>query len=1161
MAKKPLSFRLLSIRRMPGLPRGLPTIRDFAAHINIIVGPNAAGKSSTARVLRNLIWRQSDGEISAHGVAMLDGLEWELDLDGRRALSRVNGEEAILPGIPAWVGSKRYTLALDDLLAANDGDLAEQVVTASTGYNLLAAEQALGYWLGGIRTNSNLYLGYANAKGEYDRLFALQEALVREQQRLTSLREEKAEAEQAAVALDWYRLLLEYLRSKENADELDAGMKGMPPILAELSGKEYEELAELKKLLERVTRNVEAEEEAISRAQIERTALGFPEGGLAAGLLAELEGRIEAWTELDRKVAESSRELALVLGREREALKLLGAGAESVEWEGVTTIEVDTIEEHLQRFHQWLSRKVAIEAVVAELGRSRSVEALPKPEVLTSGLHSLLGWLQDSRSAIKAQVPAWAVWLLSGLGSVATLVTLVYGQPGLVALLLPAVGVFIAFRLRKKGGRSGTVIRRADYEELGLPAPASWNEADVRERLKDLVDLLGRSNWDQKVDNRVELIREELAAMESEGAGMQERYELLRGELRLLPKLPTGDPRSYDGMFWFVHRAGQWHTLHSERVGWQEKIGTMDIQQDDVLKEINLLFQKASMGPVDDPIEAKILRQRLADGETRWREAGIRIDNSKRNLERFVAEEAAAKVKITGLFANLGLEEGAEEKLRTLAGQVSAYRVVKQQADEARALLSAAEQTLRSHSLFESREGEMHSVNQAVLEAKILELTDRSSGIEAIRDEISQINANIHAAEGGNNLESSLKKMEDSVAALEIEYDRRLRSITGRLLTDALKKESDERDRPAVFKAADALFSRITHGRYRLRLKGSQTPAFTAFETAEGESRELDQLSKGTRIQLLLAVRLAFLDSQEDSVSIPIIADELLANSDPRRSAAIMEALVEISREGRQIFYFTAQEEEVVRWERFLAHKTDISRKETVLAGEEGEVYATGLALPGEEFMRSPLLEGIPDHNGLDHERYGALLDKGHFDPMADSPDWLHVWHLFEDPAGVNALLKRGLTRWGPLQIYRKADGDMGGIDQKLIDLAAQKVAIFTRFLELYRQGRPLRIDRKTLEESGAVSGTFIEAISDRLAEVEYDPVRLLSALERGEVPRFSGRKIAELREYLLAEGYVSEDRILAPEEIWLPLRAFISHTSVSVDEVERMIIRILGSE
>ena len=138
-------------------------------------------------------------------------------------------------------------------------------------------------------------------------------------------------------------------------------------------------------------------------------------------------------------------------------------------------------------------------------------------------------------------------------------------------------------------------------------------------------------------------------------------------------------------------------------------------------------------------------------------------------------------------------------------------------------------------------------------------------------------------------------------------YDDNLSSITGQLLVDTLKEQMREQNRPKVFKEANRLFNRITKGRYELEIDEKDGPDFRAYDTVEKIGRGLDELSSGTRIQLLMAVRLAFVETQESAVRLPILADELLANSDDVRAQAIIEALTEISREGRQIFYFTAQ--------------------------------------------------------------------------------------------------------------------------------------------------------------------------------------------------------------------------------------------------------------
>ena len=1159
MPKEPLEFTLLSVRRMPGLPRGLPIYRDFVQHINIIIGPNASGKSSTARTLRDLIWRHADGEITAHGVAVLAGREWQLTVDGRKATSRVNGEEVPLPGIPAWEGRNRYTLAMHELLVADDGDLARQVVNASTGYDLAAADTALGYWLGTIKTSTSLYKNYTSSKADYNQLLERQEDLIRDQQRLRGRLEEKSAAEQAVGLLDWNRLVLEYLRCKERFSESDAILKGMPQILGQMSGREYDELLESKRQLSILVRDIDLEEESATRAGDQRLGFGFPEGGLEEGLTAQLEQKIGAWIELDRQISENRQGLAAEIAREQAILKKIGADSTEIEWDGVSSVEIDVIEKHLQQLHQWLSRRAAIEEVVVELGKSRSAGELPSPETLTAGVQSLLRWLQATGAEERPHIPMWSVWLLALLGAASALATLLYGQTGLIGLFPIIFVVIFVLYFRKKAKDPVPGLRRSDYESIGLPAPSNWDEVGVIERLNELADLLGKSKWDRESARRIEIQRDELASTEAEGAVLRKQYEELGEKVRLLPNPPSGNLRTYDGMFWFIRHAVEWSDCHAERKALEEKIQVMLAQRDTLIREINGLFQRAVVQPVSDPVAAKILRQQLADGEIRWREAGILIDSAEKNISRLRSAGAGIQSKISSLYTRLGLEIDEEEKLHGMVRQLTSYKQARQKFDQTATLLSAAERSLQNHLLFNTRREDIAIADVAGTEHQIMELTGLADSLGGIRDEIAQINANIGLAERGSSLEGSLKKMEDSVAALEMEYDRRLASTTGRLLTDALKKEADERDRPAVFKAADSLFSRITHGRYRLRLRGSEPPAFSAYETTESEERELNHLSTGTRIQLLLAVRLAFIDSLEETVSIPIIADELLANSDSRRSAAIMAALVEISRLGRQIFYFTSQEEEVSRWESFLADKTDISKKIFRIGGGENEDYLSGITIPDRQFGGAHLLELVPDPTGLDHAQYGATLKNRHFNPMEDGADWLHVWYLFGDPLIVYGLLKMGLVHWGQLQTYLQAGGDMTEVDQDLFDPAAQKIKILSRYLELYRQGRPRAIDRSVLERSGAVSANFIDAVSEKLEEVGYNPEQLLAALGRGEVSRFSGRKVDQLREFLTDEGLISEDRVLSHEEIWVLLAAFVSQTGISLEEARRFVEQVLA--
>ncbi|MCY4137896.1 MAG: hypothetical protein OXF56_06480 [Rhodobacteraceae bacterium] len=112
---------------------------------------------------------------------------------------------------------------------------------------------------------------------------------------------------------------------------------------------------------------------------------------------------------------------------------------------------------------------------------------------------------------------------------------------------------------------------------------------------------------------------------------------------------------------------------------------------------------------------------------------------------------------------------------------------------------------------------------------------------------------------------------------------------------------------PRVFERARGHFSTFTHHGYELRLgRGTKSPRLFAVDLRNSESRELDELSDGTRAQLLLAARMAFAEEVEQGRTLPFL-DEALDQSDPVRFEAIARSLGQIANDqGRQIFYIAS---------------------------------------------------------------------------------------------------------------------------------------------------------------------------------------------------------------------------------------------------------------
>ncbi|MDO9407908.1 ATP-binding protein, partial [Patulibacter sp.] len=139
----------------------------------------------------------------------------------------------------------------------------------------------------------------------------------------------------------------------------------------------------------------------------------------------------------------------------------------------------------------------------------------------------------------------------------------------------------------------------------------------------------------------------------------------------------------------------------------------------------------------------------------------------------------------------------------------------------------------------------------------------------------------------------------------ELRTTVRARELIGRTL-DAFVRDRQ----PTVLRDASAWFARITDGRYtdvRQTLqerRGKQTPVLQVL-TAHGAALDPATLSRGTREQLYLALRLALVGrTARDATPLPLVMDDVLVNFSPDRSRAVAEVVAEVARE-HQVLFFT----------------------------------------------------------------------------------------------------------------------------------------------------------------------------------------------------------------------------------------------------------------
>ena len=135
------------------------------------------------------------------------------------------------------------------------------------------------------------------------------------------------------------------------------------------------------------------------------------------------------------------------------------------------------------------------------------------------------------------------------------------------------------------------------------------------------------------------------------------------------------------------------------------------------------------------------------------------------------------------------------------------------------------------------------------------------------------------------------------------------------------KAAFEQEHQTAVMSGASKYFNQITNGAYQGLDPSADLGSFAVL-TKQGERRTPEQLSRGTREQLYLALRLALIEDRTANSStpqgeeqgqklacfepLPLIMDDVLVNFDPQRVKRSIKSILTLA-SSHQIFYFTCQ--------------------------------------------------------------------------------------------------------------------------------------------------------------------------------------------------------------------------------------------------------------
>jgi uncharacterized protein YhaN len=207
-------------------------------------------------------------------------------------------------------------------------------------------------------------------------------------------------------------------------------------------------------------------------------------------------------------------------------------------------------------------------------------------------------------------------------------------------------------------------------------------------------------------------------------------------------------------------------------------------------------------------------------------------------------------------------------------------------------------------------EASLEHAEEAELRARLEQLRTEVQELEQRRDRCSR---ELGSREqelrglGGDEAARARAELEEHRSSLQEQTERFLVLTVARQVLEQVLATFVREHQPELLERTSALVRSITAGRYArvLRPPGEDTLALV---TSDGEERHPADLSTGTREQLFLALRLAFvLQHCERHEPLPVIMDDVTANFDPGRARATLQALGQVA-ETTQVLLLTCHD-------------------------------------------------------------------------------------------------------------------------------------------------------------------------------------------------------------------------------------------------------------
>jgi energy-coupling factor transporter ATP-binding protein EcfA2 len=910
MTDRNLHIQEFRIDRALGIGPGAGFARsELSPCVNLVIGPNSSGKSTLALVLQEMLWPGQTGleRPTVSGDFTIGEDLWRVDIDAGNAEHTRNGESSGPPDLGPPEIRHRYRINLEEQFRHENQSFAKYISDISQGgYDLELAAKALKF-TDRPSTPQKLAGTLRAANKDINNATAEQRQIQAQSDSLHELRTKRKETIKAETRIGLLEHLIESLEAADRCRQITAEIDVLPKGVTKLHGDEREQLDQIKKRSDRARGDLTEQEEKVKHAEDDLQKSKLPEEEVPQETLATLSASVNELRGVESRIREQSQRAAESNALADTARQRLGdnitdeqlAALESVQNEDVST------------FASMFSKLKAQRDAIGE--QRRWIDGEEPEEVrghdtrqLLSGITALGHWLASPTQSLQTSPRmAWLVWIAAAITvllsfALAVLNHIAWGLVALIGLGIGFGGWWVS-RTPKGSATDPRGVHKASYESTGLTSPATWNPSAIAEAIRQLCHLMGiRTLEDERSRRSKDLEVAEEALQTKENQLNQKRIELQdRLGLRIEPH--------EDWLPLMVSNIGDWQKHSATKTASDAALSVSYNDQVDLLKTINDLLAPFGYSPVESADAASELVDDLRDRDGRRKEAVSRRDDGRDRIQGSLKPNLEATVKERlELLESLGLTVDGESDLDDWLAEYPKYRDLKDKLVGQEAIRDSHRKTLSEYP-------DIRDLDLSTARDEVEDLQSTVAERDSIVEQIAKIETAIQLAKQGNTLSEALEARDRIASELEDAREQNVRSAIGGLLVRWVRTVAIDKARPEVFQRANNFLEKFTLSKLNLDLDDSVSPPVFRVRCDSKPIRTLDQLSAGVQVQVEIAIRIAFIELNEQ-IGLPVIMDEALGNSDDKRAPQIIKTVCELAKQGRQVFYLTAQHDEIEKW-------------------------------------------------------------------------------------------------------------------------------------------------------------------------------------------------------------------------------------------------------